>query len=71
MKIKESLTNFSDRVLNTFGCVAPLGIAYKIYHKIAGSLYCMCCVFWRGFALGLLATLACWGLVWLLTSVLS
>lgn len=40
------------RLNNTFGCFAPMGLAYKIFNKLAGKLSCMCCIFWRGLFIG-------------------
>lgn len=40
-------------LLDSFGCTAPVGIFYKIFEKLAGKLTCLCCIFWRGFLIGL------------------
>lgn len=47
-----------ERISNWFsynlGCFANEGLMYKVYNVFAGSVYCMCCLFWRGTFIGVI-----------------
>lgn len=56
--LKTKWTDFIYWIQATLGCsinpwTGKNGLCYKIYCTLAGSLECMCCIFWRGLFIGL------------------
>lgn len=44
-------------LIDKVGCsisawTAKQGFAYRVYCALAGSLECLCCIFWRGLFIG-------------------
>lgn len=55
--LKGALMNLLTKLTDSIGCsidawTAKKGLAYKLYCALAGSLDCLCCIFWRGLFIG-------------------